>query len=99
MNLLFLLMSFLSFFQLENPFGSHFFGWIDAGYGHGDVARFPSGFEWEPQLAEGKISIIKVASVCVPFLIIAIKSFNRRYCLFLYAQIEFLLDTFKLPLY
>ncbi|CAK5073128.1 unnamed protein product [Meloidogyne enterolobii] len=44
----------------ENPFGTEFFVWLDAGYGHGDRSIFPSGWKWQPKFEKGIISLIKL---------------------------------------
>ncbi|KAI6185673.1 HtrL protein family-containing protein [Aphelenchoides besseyi] len=38
---------------------SKFFVWVDAGYGHGSKTDIPDGL-WDPELPEGKITLIKV---------------------------------------
>uniref|UniRef100_A0A1I7ZBA6 Uncharacterized protein n=1 Tax=Steinernema glaseri TaxID=37863 RepID=A0A1I7ZBA6_9BILA len=45
---------------LENPFGTNFFTWLDAGYGHGDVTVFPQHFYWFPTFPPSKITLIKL---------------------------------------
>ncbi|KAK0410134.1 hypothetical protein QR680_004968 [Steinernema hermaphroditum] len=45
---------------VENPFGTNFFAWLDAGYGHGDVSVFPPHFYWFPSFVPSKISLIKL---------------------------------------
>ncbi|KAL7073608.1 hypothetical protein ACQ4LE_006934 [Meloidogyne hapla] len=44
----------------ENPFGSEFFVWLDAGYGHGDRSIFPQAWQWQPTFQKGIISLIKL---------------------------------------
>nr|CAD2194027.1 unnamed protein product [Meloidogyne enterolobii] len=44
----------------ENPFGTEFFVWLDAGYGHGDRSIFPPGWKWQPKFEKGIISLIKL---------------------------------------
>lgn len=46
--------------QIENPFMTENFIWLDAGYGHGNRAIFPPDFNWNPSLPPEKISLIKV---------------------------------------
>ncbi|KAI6212803.1 HtrL protein family-containing protein [Aphelenchoides besseyi] len=38
---------------------SNFFVWVDAGYGHGSTTHIPDGI-WNPELPEGKITLIKM---------------------------------------
>ncbi|KAL3083331.1 hypothetical protein niasHS_011133 [Heterodera schachtii] len=51
---------FLAQAATDNPFGTEFFVWLDAGYGHGDRAVFPPSWEWRPTFPRGKMSVIKL---------------------------------------
>lgn len=46
--------------SLENLFNTHFFAWIDAGYGQGKPEYFPYDYRWRPHFPPGKISLAKV---------------------------------------
>lgn len=52
---------FIHTVSVENPFGTEFFSWLDAGFAHSYPERWKndSVYDWRPKLLNGKISMIK----------------------------------------